>query len=167
MSENTPETMPEQGENRGDLPHFTDTLKRAGGRPMVKKSQGLPARHSRFAVAYLQSLNATDAARKAGYKGENLSAIGSRLLRREPVKRFIGERLAQAMDGDTVILKAQILKLWQEFMQNHELPPMVRLKATEYLAKYCGLFEQGHSLTINGPGFVYVNWPELPETARE
>ena len=146
---------------------FTDTLKRAGGRPMVKKSQGLPARHSRFAVAYLQSLNATDAARKAGYKGENLSAIGSRLLRREPVKRFIGERLAQAMDGDTVILKAQILKLWQEFMQNHELPPMVRLKATEYLAKYCGLFEQGHSLTINGPGFVYVNWPELPETARE
>ena len=110
---------------------LTDTLKRAGGRAMVKKSQGLPARHRRFAVAYLLNLNATDAARKAGYKGENLSAIGSRLLRREPVKRFIGERLAQAMDGDTVILKAQILKLWQEFMQNHELPPMVRLKATE------------------------------------
>lgn len=118
-------------------------------------------------TAVLLAKTYADAARKAGYKGENLSAIGSRLLRREPVKRFIGERLAKAMDGDTVILKAQILKLWQEFMQNRELPPMVRLKATEYLAKYCGLFEQGHSLTINGPGFVYVNWPELPETARE
>ena len=164
MSENTPAAASEQGENRGAVPQFPDTLKKGGAVERVDKSQPLTPRQRRFAMSYLHSLNATEAARRAGYQGGNLKAIGSRMLRREPVKRFIAERLQHAMDGDTVILKAQILNLWREFLENCDLPPSVRLRAAENLAKYCGLLDRGQSLNVNGPSIVYVHFPD---TARE
>ena len=141
---------------------FSDSLKKPGTTAEVNKSQGLAPRHRKFALYYLQSLNATEAARKAGYNGDNLAAIGSRLLRREPVKAFLSDRLDKAMNADLIILRAKILKLWQEIMENAEQPAMVRLKAMEHLAKYCGLFEQGQTVNVVEPLIVY-----FPETARE
>lgn len=131
----------------------------AGSLELVNKSQGLAPRHRKFAMHYLHSLNATEAARRAGYQGENLAAIGSRLLRRESVKAFLSEHLQEAMSADRVLLKAMILRLWQEFMDNPEQHPMIRLKASENLAKYCGLFEQGQKLGGPVPEIVYLEWP--------
>lgn len=162
MSENMAIGHKVQAESRFTPATFSDLLKKTDTTAEVNKSQPLAPRHRKFALYYLQSLNATEAARKAGYNGDNLAAIGSRLLRREPVKAFLSERLGKAMSTDLIVLRAKILKLWQEIMDNAEQPAMVRLKAMEHLAKYCGLLEQGQPVNVVAPVIMY-----LPETARE
>ena len=83
MSENTPETMPEQGENRGDLPHFTDTLKK----------QRFTEREARFIESYLSCYVGAQAAREAGYSVRTARSIAHELMNKPKIRAVIDEGL--------------------------------------------------------------------------
>lgn len=54
---------------------------------------GLTPKQRAFCDFYLQSGNASDAARKAGYKEKNADVIGSQNLGKLAIKRYIAERM--------------------------------------------------------------------------
>lgn len=66
---------------------------------------GLTNRQKRFVEFYLQSWNASDAARRAGYKGES-NRIGSRLLTYVDVQAYIKQRMQEtAMKSDEALTR--------------------------------------------------------------
>ena len=69
------------------------------------KEKGLRERQRRFADFYLECGNASEAARRAGYKPD----YGWRLLRDEGVKQFLAGRL-EAMDDKRVADAGEVLK---------------------------------------------------------
>lgn len=119
------------------------------------------------ALAYKQELfieyllgesagNATDAARKAGYMGDDrtLAVTGHRLLRNPNVAARVQARLAEAaMSADEVLAHlAEIARApWQEFLQIKTVRGEVvdvrmdltnKVKALELLGKYHKLFTE-------------------------
>lgn len=66
----------------------------------------LTGKQARFVDEYIICLNGTEAARRAGYKGENytLASVASENLRKPNISRAIGERLdALAMPANEVL----------------------------------------------------------------
>jgi phage terminase small subunit len=61
-------------------------------------SQRLTAKHERFARAYLRTLNATEAAKEAGYSARSAEVTGFRLLRDAKVARLIASREKQKLE---------------------------------------------------------------------
>jgi len=59
-----------------------------------------------FVKHYLQCFNATEAARRAGYKDSGAAAVGCRLLKVEEIKAAIAEAMDQlSMSSDEVLLQ--------------------------------------------------------------
>lgn len=67
--------------------------KRGGGNVMTGK--GLTEKQKRFVDFYIETGNATEAAKKAGYKATNAGPIGRENLRKLTVKSAIDERLKE------------------------------------------------------------------------
>lgn len=65
----------------------------------------LSPRRRRFVEAYLQTWNASEAARRAGYKGDS-NTVGPRLLANVSIKAVIAARLKQvAMQTDEILAR--------------------------------------------------------------
>jgi phage terminase small subunit len=124
-------------------------------------------RHATFCSAYLRTLNATEAAREAGYKGNYLANIGSRLLRKESIKVHISKELSEAMASEKDGLKRRIVnELEQEAFAESTFTDETtkgtvtranpnKLKALELLAKYAKLLEDAPANTN-----VFISYPE-------
>lgn len=87
---------------------------------------GLSDKQKLFVEEYLQCLNATEAARKAGYKGgENtLASQGSDNLRNAKIRAYVDARLAEsAMKADEVLgrLTEQARGSLDDFLKNGSL----------------------------------------------
>ena len=106
------------------------------------KEKGLRERQRRFADFYLECGNASEAARRAGYKPD----YGWRLLREEGVKQFLAGRL-EAMDDKRVADAGEVLKYLTSVLRGEageELKsPTVRMRAAELLGKRFGVFQEG------------------------
>ncbi|HIU33269.1 MAG TPA: terminase small subunit [Candidatus Pullichristensenella excrementigallinarum] len=106
------------------------------------KEKGLRERQRRFADFYLECGNASEAARRAGYKPD----YGWRLLRDEGVKQFLAGRL-EAMDDKRVADAGEVLKYLTSVLRGEageELKsPTVRMRAAELLGKRFGVFQEG------------------------
>lgn len=73
---------------------------------MSKKKRRLTGKQKAFIEAYLETLNATEAARRAGYKGNGntLKSIGSENLTKPDIAALIKKRVAsRAMKADEVL----------------------------------------------------------------
>lgn len=122
----------------------------------------LTLKQKAFADFYIEVANATEAARRAGYKGNNINKIASANLAKPHIKEYIDERVKEIEDKR--IAKAQeVLKYLTEVMRGEEVEEVVitenigdyksegriikkevapkeKIKAAELLGKRYGLF---------------------------
>jgi len=90
----------------------------------------------RFADYYIQSGNASEAYRQAGYKGKGnvAEAAASRLLRNVKVVEYIEERNKQ-LEDDRIVSMEEVKRFWSDTIRDTEADLKHRLKASEYIAK--------------------------------
>jgi len=132
---------------------------------MSAKPKGeLNERRKKFIAAYLITLNASEAARQAGYRGR-ANTIGQRLLTNDDIRAAISKALNERAEADRDSVKARVLSLWHEVSQDGQNNLRDRLKASELLAKYAGLLTE--RVEVTGKDGAPIEYIRLPETAKE
>ncbi|MDB2123716.1 terminase small subunit [Clostridium paraputrificum] len=108
----------------------------------------LTPKQKAFADYYIETGNATEAARRAGYKGKNLNRIASENLSKLDIKQYIEERLAKIEDA-RIAKGEEVLQYLTKVMRGEEkdqfgLDPSLqdRTKAAELLGKRYRLFTE-------------------------
>lgn len=98
-------------------------------------------RQKKFCEYYIQSGNATDAARKAGYSKKTAEAIGCENLRKPEIKAYIRERVGD-QDKELVANADEVLRFYSAVMRGEvkdqfglEASLTDRLKAGDALMK--------------------------------
>jgi phage terminase small subunit len=126
-------------------------------------------KQKRFADYYIELGNATEAARRAGYKGKNLHKVASENLTKLDIKAYIAEKLKQLEDTRiadakevmqylTSVLRGEVqeecvvTESVGDFMSEARLikkqvSPKDRNKAAELLAKRYGLLTENVALS--------------------
>ena len=101
-----------------------------------------------FADYYIETGNATEAARKAGYKGKNLNRIASENLSKLDIKQYIDERLSKIEDA-RIAKGEEVLQYLTKVMRGEEKDQFGldaslqdRTKAAELLGKRYRLFTE-------------------------
>jgi hypothetical protein len=110
------------------------------------KNSRLPNRRRAFIHHYIQTWNATDSARKAGYKGsdEALASMGSYLLRNPKVQAAIRTRLQNLqLSADEVLARLQV-------QATSDLSPFIR--TTDSAGNPCKAFVDVDALIKAGKG---------------
>ena len=99
-----------------------------------------------FADYYIETGNATEAARRAGYKGKNINRIASENLSKLDIKQYIDERLAKIED-ERIAKGEEVLQYLTRVMRGDEKDQFGldaslqdRTKAAELLGKRYRLF---------------------------
>ena len=124
----------------------------------------LNERRKKFISAYLETLNASEAARQAGYK-DRANKAGHQLATNSDIKAIISHELQSRMDADRESVKARVLTLWNAVSATSTESMRDRLKASELLAKYAGLLTE--RVEITGKDGAPIEYIKLPETAKE
>lgn len=99
----------------------------------------LTPKQQAFADYYIQSGNATDSARKAGYSEKTSVEMGYENLRKPHIKQYIEERNKQ-LESTRIADAKEIKTFWTDILRSNEQDLKDRLKASEYLAKTNALF---------------------------
>lgn len=73
-------------------------------------------RQKKFCEYYIQSANATDAARKAGYSEKTAEAIGYENLRKPEIKAYIRERMDD-QDKELIADSDEVLRFYSAVMR--------------------------------------------------
>lgn len=130
----------------------------------MKPKGELNERRKKFISAYLETLNASEAARQAGYK-DRANQAGYQLLTNTDIQAIISQELKTRMDADRESVKARVLTLWNAVSATSTESMRDRLKASELLAKYAGLLTE--RVEITGKDGAPIEYIKLPETAKE
>ena len=124
----------------------------------------LSLKQKRFCDEYLISLNATQAAIKAGYTSKYANTNASKLLQNTTVKEYISARMAEK-DAELIATQDEVLKYLTKVMRGESVSSVVvvedignymsaaremnkkpdekeRLKAAELLGKRYGLYTE-------------------------
>lgn len=91
-------------------------------------------KQQKFCDYYLQSGNATEAAKKAGYSEKTARAIGAENLTKPDIQKYLAEH-AQRASNARIADANEVLEFWSNTMRNSELASKDRLKASELLGK--------------------------------
>jgi phage terminase small subunit len=119
----------------------------------------LNERRKKFISAYLETLNASEAARQAGYK-DRANQAGYQLLTNTDIQAIISQELKTRMDADRESVKARVLSLWNAVSATSTESMRDRLKASELLAKYAGLLTERVEITgKDGAPIEYIKLP--------
>lgn len=97
----------------------------------------LTAKQRAWIDYYKQGKTATEAARLAGYKGDNHHTIGAQNLAK--LSKYISDR-DELLDRDRVADMAEINAFWTDTMRNDKADIKDRLKASELRARSIGAF---------------------------
>ncbi len=128
----------------------------------------LNERQKRFCDEYLISLNATDAAKKAGYKGNYVGQNADKLLKNTKIQSYLEKRLAEK-ESTLIADQDDILKLLTRIVMGEEqgtalvgvgqgaqeveqVPPTntEKIRAAEILGKYYKLFTDRQEIQLTG-----------------
>lgn len=102
-------------------------------------------RWRKFCNHYLISLNAADAARKAGYNHKQPELYGMRLLQKAPIKAYLADKIENVLGADFAGLKKRIVdELKKEAFDGDKN----KIKALELLAKYAKLLDVSVNLNL-------------------
>lgn len=101
----------------------------------------------KFADYYIQTGNATESYKRAGYKAKgNVAEVNaSRLLRNAKVQEYIQERNKQ-FESDRIADMEEVKLFWTNTMRNGNNELKDRLKASEYIAKTNAAFIDSHKV---------------------
>ena len=97
----------------------------------------LTAKQRAWIDYYKQGNTATEAARLAGYKGDNHHTIGAQTLAK--LSKYISDR-DELLDRDRVADMAEINAFWSDTMRDDTADIKDRLKASELRARSIGAF---------------------------
>lgn len=118
--------------------------------------KGLTTKQKLFVEHYLANPNATQAARKAGYKGSNdtLASVGKENLRKPQIAKLLEERVQKAViTADEVLQGIRGIALEGEREAD-------RLRAFELLGKHLALFTEKQDVNLSGEVATRVILPE-------
>lgn len=82
----------------------------------------LTEKQRRFADYYIETGNATEAARRAGYKAKTASQTGAENLRKPYISAYIKERLG-AMSSERIADAQEVLEFFSRIMRGQEIEP--------------------------------------------
>lgn len=128
--------------------------------------QKLSERRRRFVAAYIETLNQSEAARRAGYK-QRADVAGARLVVNGSVKAEISRRLQNRRDAAKDTDAENVLKLWRSVQTDENLPMSYRIKASELLAKFSGILTDKLEITGKDGQPLKIEYEQLPITAKE
>ncbi|MEO2565431.1 terminase small subunit [Clostridium tertium] len=125
----------------------------------MKIEKKLTPKQKAFADYYIETGNATESARRAGYKGKNLNRIASENLSKLDIKQYIDERIAKIED-ERIAKGEEVLRYLTRVMRGEEKDQFGldaalqdRTKAAELLGKRYRLFidkiESENNTTLN------------------
>jgi phage terminase small subunit len=139
----------------------------------------LTEKQKRFADYYIETGNATESARRAGYSLKTARVIGGENLLKPAIRAYIDEQLAQK-DNERIASADEVLQLLtsiargeieettlkgigggEQVLVKKELDGKDRLKAAELLGKRYGLFVE--KLDIKGEVVVFKGEEKLPD----
>lgn len=103
-------------------------------------------KQERFVLEYIKDYNATQAGLRAGYSPKTAYSIAQRLLKDVEVKEAI-QRLHKDAIGPTEKIIKENIDLWRAIMLDTNAKEADRLKASELIGKYAGMFTEKHELT--------------------
>lgn len=113
----------------------------------------LTPKQKRFVAEYLVDLNATAAARRAGYSAKTADRIGPELLGKTCVSQAIQEAIKQR-ERRTEVTQDYVIRKLKEItdkdasdMQDSDLKYSSKIKALELLGKHVGAFEKQDTQT--------------------
>lgn len=110
----------------------------------------LTPKQEAFVREYLVDLNATQAAIRAGYKGnKNVAQTGAENLRKPQIQKAIQEA-KEARERATMYDAAWVLSEIAKLAKDEEITPRDRLKALELLGKHHGLWERREDTESQG-----------------
>lgn len=92
-----------------------------------------------FIQEYLIDMNATAAAKRAGYSEKTAYSIGQENLNKPEIKQAIQQQLENRKSA-LIATREQRQRLWTEIMYDMEQSTRDRLRASELLGKSCGDF---------------------------
>lgn len=142
------------------------------------KRNGLTPRQRKFVDVFLKELNASEAAKAAGYKGDRPDQAGHRMKSYGVVKAEIERRLSIATGANLSVLKHRVIaELEKEAFESETVIPMstgestvdrynpAKMKALELLAKYGGLLVE--KVEHTGKDGSPIQYEALPAEAKE
>lgn len=96
----------------------------------------LNEKQKRFADYYIESGNATESYKRAGYiaDGNAAEVNANRLLRNAKVMEYVKER-NKSLESDRIADMTEVKEFWTNILRNNNIEPKDRLKASEYIAK--------------------------------
>lgn len=138
----------------------------------MPKTDGLTIKQKRFIDFYIQSANAAESARKAGYSAKSARYVGLELLAKPNIQAAIQSRLAE-LDSERTADTKEILEYLTKVMRGNAEEEVVmnigtgkgyskaekvkaqvgakeRIKAAELLAKVHGLFISKQEIELTG-----------------
>lgn len=106
----------------------------------------LTPKQKAFCEFYIETGNATEAAKKAGYKGQNLNRIGTENLSKLVIKEYLEKRISE-LDSKRIANADEVLEYLTKVMRGQEkdqfgleISIQDRTKAAELLGKRYRLF---------------------------
>lgn len=93
-----------------------------------------------FCLEYAKTLNATAAAKAAGYSERTAYSQGNRLLKNVEVRKALSEIMGE-IEEKLIADVSEIRQFWTQVMQDTDADLKHRLRASELLAKSLGAFE--------------------------
>jgi phage terminase small subunit len=132
---------------------------------MAARIRGLTEKQKRFCDYYIETGNASEAARKAGYKGNNLNKVASENLAKLDIKEYIDERMKELQSKRiadqeeilsylTSILRGEQkeetligLGMGEQGIDKIEVSAKDRIKAAELLGKRYSLWTDRTEIT--------------------
>jgi phage terminase small subunit len=79
----------------------------------------LTEKQKRFADYYIETGNATESARKAGYKGNNLNKVASENLAKLDIRNYIDEKIAEK-DSERIAKQDEVLSYLTSIMRGEQ-----------------------------------------------
>ncbi|MGU8365149.1 terminase small subunit, partial [Clostridium perfringens] len=86
-------------------------------------------RQKAFADYYIELGNATEAARRAGYKGKNVNKIASENLAKLDIKQYIDERMA-LIESERIAKAEEVLQYLTRVLRGEETEQVVVIEST-------------------------------------
>lgn len=121
---------------------------------MANNYDELTEKQKRFIDYYIKTSNATESARQAGYKGNNLNRVASENLSK--LDKYIQERLRQ-LEDDRIASAKEVLQYFTTIMRDKKEDTNNRTKCAELLGKKHGIFKEEVIIEAEKPFEVNIN----------
>ncbi|KKB33787.1 terminase small subunit [Bacillus thermotolerans] len=122
----------------------------------------LTEKQKRFCDFYIETGNATEAARLAGYSGRNLNRIGYENLSKLDIQIYIKER-NNKLEEERIANIREVKIFWTSILRDESADIKDRLKASEFIAKTNAAFKD----KIEYNGKVKTEYEESRRTELE